>query len=51
MVPAPARGIQGGGSMAWGAHVPATHLLFQVCPWSSYLTGAWKLGTEHAVVR
>ncbi|XP_059934608.1 adenosine deaminase isoform X4 [Mesoplodon densirostris] len=24
---------------------------FEVCPWSSYLTGAWKLGTEHAVVR
>lgn len=51
VVAAPARGIQGGGSMALGAHVPATHLLFQVCPWSSYLTGAWKLGTEHAVVR
>ncbi|KAM6163856.1 adenosine deaminase [Rhynchocyon petersi] len=24
---------------------------FEVCPWSSYLTGAWKMGTEHAVVR
>ncbi|XP_036680778.1 adenosine deaminase isoform X5 [Balaenoptera musculus] len=24
---------------------------FEVCPWSSYLTGAWKPGTEHAVVR
>ncbi|XP_051832458.1 adenosine deaminase [Antechinus flavipes] len=24
---------------------------FEVCPWSSYLTGAWKQGTEHAVVR
>ncbi|XP_037598915.1 adenosine deaminase isoform X4 [Cebus imitator] len=24
---------------------------FEVCPWSSYLTGAWKPDTEHAVVR
>lgn len=24
---------------------------FEVCPWSSYLTGAWKPGTEHAVIR
>uniref|UniRef100_A0A8C8ZBG4 Adenosine deaminase n=1 Tax=Prolemur simus TaxID=1328070 RepID=A0A8C8ZBG4_PROSS len=24
---------------------------FEVCPWSSYLTGAWKPETEHAVVR
>ncbi|XP_059886719.1 adenosine deaminase isoform X1 [Delphinus delphis] len=24
---------------------------FEVCPWSSYLTGTWKPGTEHAVVR
>ncbi|XP_006839410.1 PREDICTED: adenosine deaminase [Chrysochloris asiatica] len=24
---------------------------FEVCPWSSYLTGAWKPGTQHAVVR
>ncbi|XP_006881786.1 PREDICTED: adenosine deaminase [Elephantulus edwardii] len=24
---------------------------FEVCPWSSYLTGAWKMGTEHAVIR
>ncbi|XP_004698336.1 adenosine deaminase [Echinops telfairi] len=24
---------------------------FEVCPWSSYLTGAWKLGTDHAVIR
>ncbi|XP_055293627.1 adenosine deaminase [Moschus berezovskii] len=24
---------------------------FEVCPWSSYLTGAWKKGTEHPVVR
>ncbi|XP_074144615.1 adenosine deaminase [Sminthopsis crassicaudata] len=24
---------------------------FEVCPWSSYLTGAWKEGTEHAVIR
>uniref|UniRef100_A0A671EA84 Adenosine deaminase n=1 Tax=Rhinolophus ferrumequinum TaxID=59479 RepID=A0A671EA84_RHIFE len=24
---------------------------FEVCPWSSYLTGAWKQGTEHAVIR
>uniref|UniRef100_A0A8D0QAV3 Adenosine deaminase n=1 Tax=Sus scrofa TaxID=9823 RepID=A0A8D0QAV3_PIG len=31
--------------------VAATRLLFQVCPWSSYLTGAWKPGTEHAVIR
>uniref|UniRef100_A0A8C9DKQ9 Adenosine deaminase n=1 Tax=Prolemur simus TaxID=1328070 RepID=A0A8C9DKQ9_PROSS len=31
--------------------LPASHLLFQVCPWSSYLTGAWKPETEHAVVR
>ncbi|KAL4666823.1 hypothetical protein H8959_005512 [Pygathrix nigripes] len=22
-----------------------------ICPWSSYLTGAWKPDTEHAVVR
>lgn len=25
-----------------------THL--EVCPWSSYRTGFWKLGMEHAVV-
>ena len=31
--------------------VPATRRLFQVCPWSSYLTGAWKPDTEHPVVR
>lgn len=31
--------------------VAATRLLFQVCPWSSYLTGAWKPGMEHAVIR
>ncbi|XP_022448036.1 adenosine deaminase isoform X4 [Delphinapterus leucas] len=24
---------------------------FEVCPWSSYLTGTWKPGAEHAVVR
>ncbi|KAF6087270.1 adenosine deaminase [Phyllostomus discolor] len=24
---------------------------FEVCPWSSYLTGAWKSTTEHPVVR
>ncbi|KAK2504031.1 hypothetical protein MC885_020813 [Smutsia gigantea] len=24
---------------------------FEVCPWSSYLTSAWKPGTEHAVIR
>ncbi|XP_004586118.1 adenosine deaminase [Ochotona princeps] len=24
---------------------------FEVCPWSSYLTGAWKPETQHAVVR
>ncbi|XP_074066227.1 adenosine deaminase [Macrotis lagotis] len=24
---------------------------FEVCPWSSYLTGAWKEGTPHAVIR
>uniref|UniRef100_H0XF12 Adenosine deaminase n=1 Tax=Otolemur garnettii TaxID=30611 RepID=H0XF12_OTOGA len=24
---------------------------FEVCPWSSYLTGAWKPEMEHAVVR
>ncbi|XP_008513782.1 adenosine deaminase isoform X1 [Equus przewalskii] len=24
---------------------------FEVCPWSSYLTGAWKPGMEHVVVR
>ncbi|XP_015452564.1 adenosine deaminase isoform X5 [Pteropus alecto] len=24
---------------------------FEVCPWSSYLTGAWKPDTQHAVVR
>ncbi|KAH0501761.1 Adenosine deaminase [Microtus ochrogaster] len=24
---------------------------FEVCPWSSYLTGAWDPKTEHAVVR
>ncbi|KAK1337724.1 hypothetical protein QTO34_002357 [Cnephaeus nilssonii] len=24
---------------------------FEVCPWSSYLTGSWKPDTEHAVVR
>ncbi|XP_005002840.2 adenosine deaminase isoform X1 [Cavia porcellus] len=24
---------------------------FEVCPWSSYLTGAWKPETEHPVVR
>ncbi|KAM4831740.1 adenosine deaminase isoform X1 [Urocitellus parryii] len=24
---------------------------FEVCPWSSYLTGAWKPDTEHAVIR
>ncbi|KAM9249227.1 adenosine deaminase-like [Dugong dugon] len=24
---------------------------FEVCPWSSYLTGAWKPETEHAVIR
>uniref|UniRef100_A0A8C9P9F3 Adenosine deaminase n=1 Tax=Spermophilus dauricus TaxID=99837 RepID=A0A8C9P9F3_SPEDA len=29
----------------------ATYLLLQVCPWSSYLTGAWKPDTEHAVIR
>uniref|UniRef100_A0A2K5JJS2 Adenosine deaminase n=1 Tax=Colobus angolensis palliatus TaxID=336983 RepID=A0A2K5JJS2_COLAP len=23
----------------------------EICPWSSYLTGAWKPDTEHAVVR
>uniref|UniRef100_A0A2K5NG26 Adenosine deaminase n=1 Tax=Cercocebus atys TaxID=9531 RepID=A0A2K5NG26_CERAT len=23
---------------------------FEICPWSSYLTGAWKPDTEHAVV-
>lgn len=34
-----------------GTRGPATHLLFQVCPWSSYLTGAWKSDTEHPVVR
>ncbi|KAF3824913.1 hypothetical protein GH733_010247, partial [Mirounga leonina] len=34
-----------------GARVPTTHLLFQVCPWSSYLTGAWKWDTEHPMVR
>ncbi|XP_016047086.1 adenosine deaminase [Erinaceus europaeus] len=24
---------------------------FEVCPWSSYLTSAWKPDTEHAVIR
>ncbi|XP_054429678.1 adenosine deaminase isoform X2 [Pteronotus mesoamericanus] len=24
---------------------------FEVCPWSSYLTGAWKPDTEHPVIR
>nr|prf deaminase,adenosine [Homo sapiens] len=24
---------------------------FEICPWSSYLTGAWKPDTEHAVIR
>nr|XP_020010569.1 adenosine deaminase isoform X4 [Castor canadensis] len=24
---------------------------FEVCPWSSYLTGAWKPETEHPVIR
>ncbi|NIG60136.1 adenosine deaminase [Pontoporia blainvillei] len=24
---------------------------FEVCPWSNYLTGTWKPGTEHAVIR
>ncbi|TEA15370.1 hypothetical protein DBR06_SOUSAS5010078, partial [Sousa chinensis] len=50
----------GGGGASWpgdggqrnpGGFMPATRLLFQVCPWSSYLTGTWKPGTEHAVVR
>lgn len=27
------------------------NLHFEVCPWSSYLTGAWKSDTEHPVVR
>lgn len=40
-------GVSGGP----GGFMPATRLLFQVCPWSSYLTGTWKPGTEHAVVR
>lgn len=40
-----------GGGVAGGTCGSATHLLFQVCPWSSYLTGAWKSDTEHAVVR
>lgn len=29
----------------------AENMHFEVCPWSSYLTGAWKSETEHAVVR
>ncbi|XP_012583573.1 PREDICTED: adenosine deaminase [Condylura cristata] len=29
----------------------AENMHFEVCPWSSYLTGAWKANTEHAVVR
>lgn len=50
----------GGGGASWpgdggergpGGFMPAARLLFQVCPWSSYLTGTWKPGTEHAVVR
>lgn len=40
-----------GGISVVGGSMPDTHLLFQVCPWSSYLTGAWKPGTEHAVIR
>lgn len=40
----------GGVCTAWKC-LPATHLLFQVCPWSSYLTGSWKPDTEHPVVR
>uniref|UniRef100_A0A673ULL7 Adenosine deaminase n=1 Tax=Suricata suricatta TaxID=37032 RepID=A0A673ULL7_SURSU len=27
------------------------NLHFEVCPWSSYLTGSWKPDTEHPVVR
>uniref|UniRef100_A0A7N5JHE4 Adenosine deaminase n=1 Tax=Ailuropoda melanoleuca TaxID=9646 RepID=A0A7N5JHE4_AILME len=33
------------------ARLRQENMHFEVCPWSSYLTGAWKLGTEHAVVR
>ncbi|VTJ88451.1 Hypothetical predicted protein [Marmota monax] len=42
--------VQGQGGTAWGC-LPATNLLLQVCPWSSYLTGAWNPNTEHAVIR
>lgn len=50
VVPAPGCG---GGHGQHGLEVssPAPCLLFQVCPWSSYLTGAWKPDTQHAVVR
>lgn len=41
----------GGSQCGLGVSMPATRLLLQVCPWSSYLTGAWKPGTEHAVIR
>ncbi|KAF7480755.1 hypothetical protein GHT09_007975 [Marmota monax] len=42
--------VQEQGGAAWSC-LPATYLLLQVCPWSSYLTGAWKPDTEHAVIR
>lgn len=54
MVPeqvAPAPGC-GGGQGRHGLEVSSpARLLFQVCPWSSYLTGAWKPDTQHPVVR
>ncbi|XP_027477815.1 adenosine deaminase isoform X3 [Zalophus californianus] len=33
------------------ARLRQENMHFEVCPWSSYLTGAWKWDTEHAVVR
>lgn len=49
---APAPGCGGGrGQHGLEVSLPAPRLLFQVCPWSSYLTGAWKPDTQHAVVR
>ncbi|XP_025854523.1 adenosine deaminase isoform X2 [Vulpes vulpes] len=33
------------------ARLRQENMHFEICPWSSYLTGAWKSDTEHAVVR
>ncbi|XP_034862262.1 adenosine deaminase isoform X3 [Mirounga leonina] len=33
------------------ARLRQENMHFEVCPWSSYLTGAWKWDTEHPMVR